>query len=265
VKPDPVISPGLWKAIGILFVAALLGGGAYSLAGGGIDLPDIDLPETTTATNLTDTSLESTTIGEPTEVEPTEPVAPAPADPFSSASLSAAVAKVGAEVGSAAKLQRLLINDAQTQFIVQKGQDVGAYGVLVDTGELTQQNATITVNGNATLDDFAFKLSSVETGAVDRMLAKARKLSKAPDFAPTTLNLERDLSNGLRPPEWTINATGGSRYLQFKSNAAGTKVKNTGGSGSEIPQAAIDAQKLSACIRGANGDFDAIQRCFDLY
>ena len=266
MKTDPVLSSGVLKALGIVFVAALLGGGAYAIAGGGIDLPDINLPDTTTSggvTNLTDTSLQSTTIGEPTEVQATPPAAPQPADPFSTASLAAALQKVGGEAGSGAKLQRLLVNDAQTQFIVQKGQDVEAYGVLAGNGDLTRQNATITISGNATLDDFAFKLGAVDPGAVDRMLAKARRLSKAPDFQPTTLSLERDLTQGLPPPEWTINATGRGRSLTYKANAAGTKVKSTGGSPSKIPQAALDAQKLNDCIQSAGGDFDAIQKCFD--
>lgn len=261
---DPIFSRGVLKALGILLVALVLGGGAYALAGGGIgiDLPDIDLPETTTgdgsATQLSNTTLENTTIEGPTPEPPAEPT-----DPFTSAAFATAIDKVRAQAGSPTKLQRLFINDVQTQFIVQRGKDAEAYSVRADNGEVTRQDATVTVSGNATIDDFAFALDAVKPAAVDRMLAKARKLSKAGDFEPTVLNLERDLSAGLKPPEWTINAQGGSRNLTYKANQNGGGVENVGGEGTEIPAAALDAQKLNQCIQDANQDFEAIQKCFD--
>jgi hypothetical protein len=264
VNTDPIFSRGVLKGLGILLVALVLGGGAYALAGGGIgiDLPDIDLPDTTTgdgsATQLSNTTLESTTIEGPAPEQPAEPT-----DPFTSASFATAIDKVRAETGPGTKLTRLFINDVQTQFIVQRGKEVEAYSVRADNGEVTRQEATITVSGNATIDDFAFALDAIEPGAVDRMLAKARKLSNAPDLKPTVLNLERDLSAGLKPPEWTISAEGGSRNLTFKASEDGREVRNVGGEGSEIPQAALDARKLNECIQSANQDFDAIQKCFE--
>jgi hypothetical protein len=262
VSTDPIFSKGALKALGILLVALVLGGGAYALAGGGIgiDLPDIDLPETTTgdnsATQLSNTTLESTTIDGPAPEEPA-------ADPFTSATFATAIDKVRAETGPGMKLTRLFINDVQTQFILVRGDGVEAYSVRADNGEVTRQEATITVSGNATIEDFAFELDAIKPGAVDRMLAKARKLSKAADFEPAVLNLERDLSAGLKPPEWTVNAQGGNRNLTYKANENGGAVKNVGGEGTEIPQAALDAQKLNQCIQDANQDFEAIQKCFE--
>jgi hypothetical protein len=262
VSTDPIFSRGALKALGVLLVALVLGGGAYALAGGGIgiDLPDIDLPETTTgdgsATQLSNTTLENTTIEGPTAQQPAT-------DPFTSAAFATAIDKVRAETGPGAKLTRLFINPVQTQFIVRRGEGIEAYSVRADNGEVTRQEATITVSGNATIDDFAFALDAIEPAAVDRMLAKARKLSKAADFEPTVLNLERDLSAGLKPPEWTINAQGAGHNLTLKANENGSGVKNVGSEGTAIPQAALDAQKLNQCIQDANQDFDAIQKCLE--
>jgi len=83
VNEEPVISRGVLKAGLILLVAAGIGGGAYALASGGIDLPDIDL-ETTGVTTLEDTTLEDTTIdGDEPEppAKPERPAKPVPA-PF---------------------------------------------------------------------------------------------------------------------------------------------------------------------------------------
>ena len=132
-----------------------------------------------------------------------------------------------------------------------------------EDGELTREQATITISGNATLDDFAFGLAGVEPVAVDRMLAKARKIAgDPPDFEPSVLNLERNLSAGIRPPEWTISARGGGKNLTYRASLDGRQVEDVGGGGTQIPQAALDAEKLNECITAADQDFDAIQACF---
>ena len=51
--------------------------------------------------------------------------------------------------------------------------------------------ATVTISGNVTLEDFAFGLAAVDPDAIDRMLAAARKRSGAADFEPSVLVLER--------------------------------------------------------------------------
>ena len=76
---EPVISRAVLKAALILLVAAGLGAGAYALASGGIDLPDIDLETTGDVTSLEDTTLQDTTIGGE-EPEPERPAKPVPAD-----------------------------------------------------------------------------------------------------------------------------------------------------------------------------------------
>ena len=97
MNEDPIFSGGVvtrrrWSSC----VAGALGVGAYALADGGIDLPEIDLDELDqTTTNLSDTELSDTTIGD----APDEPPADA-GDPFTSASFGSALADaVKAEAG----------------------------------------------------------------------------------------------------------------------------------------------------------------------
>lgn len=264
-RTEPLFSSGLFKAILVLVVAGGLGVAGYTLAGGGIgvDLPDLpELPEVTdSTTNLQNTSLENTTIdGESTEPQPPTETA----SPFSSAGLGSAIERVRAEAGPGLRLQAVSINEVQTQFIVQRGERVEAYSVRAESGELTREQTSITISGNATLDDFAFALDGVEPASVDRMLAKSRALAgDPPDFEPSVLNLERNLSAGVRPPEWTISARGGGKNLTYRASLDGRRVEDIGGGGSQIPQAALDAEKLNDCITAADQDFDAIQACFD--
>lgn len=271
MKPDPIFSGEVVKAALLFLVAIAIGGAAVAVATGSlkVSLPDINLPDanTDTVTTLQDTNLSDTTIDGPEPAEPT-PAEPAPSpisNPFSTAGLIVAIPQVSAEVGPGVELTRIFINEVQTQFIVRTGGDgVKAYSVRADDGSLGTQDASITVNGNATIDDFAFKLGAVKPAAIDRMLARAKKLSGAADFKPTVLSLERDLTSGLKPPEWTINAEGNGRSLLFKARIDGGGVRNIAGEGAEIPPAALEARKLSECIQAADKtDPDQIRACFD--
>ena len=95
------------------------------------------------------------------------------------------------------------------------------------------------------------------------MLASARKQSGAGDFEPTVLTLERAIPFGSRELRWTINAEGGGRYLLYRAAPDGSDVRNEGGEGTEIPQAAQDAKKLNECIAAAKGNPDEIFSCLD--
>ena len=146
--------------------------------------------------------------------EPAAPEAPV-TNPLSSQGLSESISAVRAQIGGGRELTSLTINEVQTQFIVRRGKDVEAWSVMADDGSVIRQDASISITGDATVKDFAFKLDAVDPGAVDRMLARTRKLSGAQDLLPTVLRLERDLSAGPHPPEWTINAEGKGRYLTY--------------------------------------------------
>jgi hypothetical protein len=266
MKPDPVFSGEALKAVALLVVAIVVAVAAYAVATGnlGISLPDVNLPDTSTeaVTTLQDVSLEDTTIN------PTKPEAPQARqpDPFTSAGLASAIAKVRGAVGPGAELTRMFVNDVQTQFIVRtSGAGVAAYSVRADSGALDKQEATISVSGNATIDDFAFKLAAVKPAALDRILARARKLSGAADFRPSVVSVERDLSAGLKPPEWTINAEGNGRYLLFRAAIDGKRVSRAGGQGPAIPPAAAAARKLNDCVLAAGSDAEAIRGCFQQF
>jgi hypothetical protein len=267
VKPDPVFSGDAFKAGALLVVALVIGVGVWAVASDNlsVSLPEINLPDNSSspATNLQNTDLSNTTI-DPSTQPVTKPSAPANpvGDPFSSAGLSRSIAAVKSQIGAGRELTSLAINEVQTQFIVRRGKDIEAWSVRADDGSITRQDASISISGNATIGDFAFKLDSVKPGGVDRMLAATRKASGAPAIRPTVLRLERDLSGGFKPPEWTINVEGKGRYLTYRANANGGAVTNIGGEGVQIPQAAIDARKLNDCIQAANSDTDAIQKCF---
>ena len=261
MREDPIISGGLFKLLLVLLVAAGLGIAAVAIAGDGVDIDLPDLPEVDTGqvTNLDNTTLNDTTIGE----EPEQP-AGEPLDAFTSAGFAAALDAVRAEVGEDAELTRMFINGTQTQFIVRRGADeVEAYSVRSDTGELVVEDATISISGNATLDDFAFSLDRIKASAIDRMLAAVRKQSGADDFEPTVLTLERAIPFGSRELRWTINAEGDGRYLLYRAEPDGSGVRNEGGEGTEIPRAAQDAKKLNECISAANNDPEKIFSCLD--
>jgi hypothetical protein len=226
VREEPIISGAVVKAALVLLVAGALGVGAYALVGGDIDvdlpdLPEIDLETTTDeATNPENTTLQDTTVA---------PRESAPNDPFTSAGFAGALGRVKEEVGPGQELTRLFINSVQTQLIVRRGDGIEAYSVRADTGELSRADATITISGNAKIDDFAFPLDSVDPAAINRMLAAARKQSGAADFQPTVLALERAIPFGSRELRWTINAEAGGRNLLFRAAADGSGVERVAG------------------------------------
>ena len=259
MREEPVFSGGVVKAVLVLIFAGALGFGAYALVSGGIDLPDLpDLPEAEEGggegvVELTETSLSETTI------DPPDPV-----DTFTTAAFADALAKISAEAGPNAEFTRLLINETQTQAVVLTGDTAEALSVRADSGELVREEATITITGEATIDDFAFPISAVKASALDRMLAAARARSGAKDLQPTVLSLERGLPFGRRQLEWTINARGGGRNLLFRADADGTRVRSEG-PGSEIPPEAIDAQRLNDCIQDAAGEPDEVFACLERF
>jgi hypothetical protein len=265
MREEPIISGAVVKAALVLLVAGGIGAGAYAIAGGDIDVDLPDLPEidTTTepATTLEDTSLQDTTVGE--EPAPEQPVAEG--GPFTSASLDSALAAVRGEAGADSELTRLTINDVQTQFIVRRGDGIEAFSIRADSGELSREEATITISGDATIADFAFPLAEVDPAAIDRMLSEARKLTGVQDLTPTVLTLERQIPFGSRELEWAINAQGDGRNLTLRADPAGRRVRNIGGEGTAIPPAAQEAQKLNQCIREAGNDPDEIFACLDRF
>jgi hypothetical protein len=260
MREEPIISRAWIKAALVLLVAGALGVGAYLLASDvEVNLPDLDLDTTGDETTLSDTTRADTTIGEP------EPPPPATTDPFTSAGLASALAKVRDAVGQGAEVTQVSINDVQSQFFVRRGEGGEAYSVRADSGELQRQEATITITGSATIEDFAFGLDAVRPSAIDRMLRDARKLSGTADFEPTVLNLERRIPAGSRELAWTINAQGGGRNLTYRARANGTAVEDIGGGGAAIPQGIQRAQELNKCIEAAGSDIDEIAGCFDRF
>jgi hypothetical protein len=264
MREEPIISGAVVKAALVLLVAGALGVGAYAVAGGDVDLPELpDLPDIDTTgetTALEDTTVEDTTVTEEPEVEVEEP-----AGPFTTAGLADALAAVEQAVEDqpgAPQLTRLLVNEVQTQFFVRSGDGIEAVSVRADSGEVAREEATITITGDATITDFAFALAAVQPRAIDRMLAAARGRSGAADFTPTTLALERALPFGSRELRWQINAEGGGRSLTYRAKLDGSQVQQVGG-GTEIPPAAREARRLSDCIESAGGDADAISECFE--
>lgn len=264
MREDPVISGGLVKAALVLLAAGVLGVGAYLLVSGvNIDLPEID--ESSGSTTVAATTSAQATVDR-TETQPSTQPAEIPAaasDPFSSAGFGSALAKVRAAVGPNRQLTRVSVNDVQTQFSVRRGDGIEAYSVRADSGEVVRQSATITITGNATIDDFAFGLDGLRASAIDRMLATARKASGTDDFRPAVLNLERRIPFGSRELAWTISAEGGGRNLTYRANADGGDVQDIGGGGTPIPPQIQQAQELNRCIQAAGSDVDRITSCLD--
>ena len=262
MREDPLFSGGLVKVLLGLLVVVAVGFGVFALTGKdvNIDLPDLPEVDATSVTTLENTVLSETTIDGPGEPPPA-----ALADPYSSKGFAAALDEVRGEVGAGAEVTRLFINGTITQFVVRRGKGVDAYNVRADTGELEEQDATISITGNATIADFAFPLDSVQPAAVDRMLAAARTQSGKKDFRPSVLTLERAIPFGSRALRWTINASAGGRYVLYRADADGRNVRNEGGGGVAIPQAAQDAQKLNDCIRAAGSNTDQILACLDRF
>jgi hypothetical protein len=258
MREDPIISGGWIKAALVLLVAGALGVGAYLLASGtDIDLPDIDLNTTEGQTTLSDTNLEDTTIGD-SEPSVTQ-------DPLTTAGFAAAIAKLREEVGPGAELTEVTINDTQTQFFVRHGDGDDAYLVNAESGELERRDATITISGNVTIEDFVFPLAGVQPSAIDAMVSGAGKLSGAADFKPTVLTLERRLPEGSRKLAWTINGQGGGRNLTYRAAPDGSNIEDVGGGGTAIPPEVQQAQELNRCIEAAGGDIDKVTACFDQF
>lgn len=261
MREDPIISGAWVKAALLILIGGALGVGAYLLVSGvDIELPDLpDIEELDSGTtDLSDTTLEETTIG-------AEPEAAAPSDPFTSAGFAAALGKVMDEVGPGRQATRVTINDSQTQFFVRHGDGAEAYSVRSDSGDLERQDATITVSGNATIEDFVFALDAIKPSAIDRMLADARTMSGAGDFEPAVLTLERRIPFGSRELAWTISAQGGDRNLTYRASADGSRVEDTGGGGTQVPPQVKTAQELNDCIQAAGTDIDRVTACFDRF
>ena len=253
MRPDPVISGGGWKVALVVVAAVVIGAGAYALAGGGVDLPDVELPN--------DNAEETTELGQGNYEDTTLGGGERP-DEFTSAGLADAVAKVREEIGDA-ELTRLTVNEAQTQFFVRRGKGIEAYSYR--NGAVIHEKATIRITGNASVADFAYPLDSVEPAAVDRMLRSARKQSGAADFRPTVLSFERGIPFGDRALYWTISAEGGGRFLTFRADADGGNVRDVGGTDSPIPPSVDEARELNDCIAGAGDDTSAILECLQKF
>ncbi len=273
MRDDPIISGGVFKVALVVLVAGGLGLGGYVLSGGdiGIDLPDLPEIDTGPTTNLSDTELSDTTIDVAIPDEPVAPASPvnpvvATSDPFSTKGFAAALGAVREQAGPGARLTRLFINDVQTQFtVLTNGNKAEAYSVRADTGEISRQDATITITGNAKLDDFAFGFAAVKPAAVDRIVDAARRDSGKSDFRPSVLSLERRIPFGSRELNWILNAQAGARNLVYRAGPDGRGLENVGGAGSPIPPAAIEAQKLNDCIQAAQNNPDEIFACLDRF
>lgn len=263
MREDPIFSGGLIKLMLGLLVVAVIAVGAFAVVGDGLpfDLPDLpDIEDSTNVTNLQDTELQDTTIdGGPEQELPSAQAG----DPFTSAGFAGALEAVRRSAGGGAQLTRLTINGVQSQFIVRRGKTKAeAYSVRADSGEVTRAPATITISGNATLNDFAFPLAGVRAGAIDRMVSGARKQSGG-DFEPDVLTLERAIPFGSRALRWTINGQSGGRYVLYRAQPNGSGVRNEGGEGVAVPPAAKEAQELSDCISAAQNDTDKILECLE--
>ena len=176
------------------------------------------------------------TIGD--EPEEPDPADAETGDPFTSASFASALSAVQAEAGLGPQADAPVhqpradpVHRASTATAIE------AFSVRADDpGEVVREEATITISGNATIDDFAFALDAVEPSAIDRMLASAKKQSGAGDFEPTVLSLERRIPFGDRALEWTINAEGGGRNLLYRAEPDGSEVRDSGGGGNAEPR-----------------------------
>jgi hypothetical protein len=262
VREDPIISGGLLKLLLVLLVAAGLGVGAFAIVGDGLpfDLPDLpDIEDTGNVTTLQNTDLQDTTINGTEQELPSAEAG----DPFTSATFGSAVSSVRSAAGNGAQLTRVTINDVQTQFIVRKGKSgVEAYSVRADSGEVVREEASITISGTANLDDFSFALGSVEPPAIDRMVSAARKQGKG-DYRPSVFTLERAIPFGSRDLRWTLNGQSDGRYVLYRAEPNGSRVRNEGGEGVAVPPAAKEAQELGDCVSDAGNDTDKILECLE--
>ena len=258
MRTDPVISGGVLKVALVLLVAGGLGAGAYAIAGGEIDLPDIELPEIETAgetTQVEEGNFEDTMLGGSSDEGEFSA-------PFTSAALAEASDALVEEIGFV-PLMRLTVNEAQTQFFVPRGEGIAAYSYR--DGELVRESAGITITGNATVEDFAFPVTAIDSAAMDRMLKAARRKSGADDFTPTVLSLERGIPFGDRATYWTISAEGGGRFLTYRADADGRNLEDVGGTDNPIPPSAQEARELNDCVAAAGDDTEAILACLERF
>lgn len=255
MREDPIISGWLIKALLGLMVVAGIGYGGYRI----VDGLDIDLDSVgEEVASLDNTELEGTTIngGDSGDAEDL-------GDPRTAPGLAAAIARIREEAG-AARLTRMTVNEFGTQFYVLRGGEAKAYSVP-RRGDVSELPATISITGNADVTDFAYGLGAIKPAAIARMVREAARLARAKSLDVQTLALERALPFGRRALEWTLNARKGSRALTFRASADGRRVENVGGDGIELPQAALDAEKLNRCISDAGSDTDRVLECLEKF
>ena len=254
MNEDPLISGGIVKVALVILATGALGAGAYALVGGGVDLPDIDIDDpTASTTTLSNTNLENTTI---------DPGGPDAIDPLTSAGFAESVDEVLRETGAGTQATRLFINPVQTQFIVRTGDEsFAALSVRADSGDLVRQDATVTISGNATVDDFAYSLEALDPAAIDRMLAAAPGAAGASGFEPAVLSLERAIPRGDRKLEWTVTGNADGRDVVLRADADGKGLRDETGGNPQPAQPEAPLNALSKCIEAAGDDTDKVFDC----
>ena len=152
-------------------------------------------------------------------------------------------------------MTRVSVNDTQTQFSVRRGDEIEVYSVRADGGDLSTQDATVTITGTATLADFAFPLDAVDPAAVDRMLGEAaRQVATRASIRPCLTWSAR--SRSARGARLDDQRRGRDRNLTYRAAADGGQVKDVGGGGTAIPPQAKAAEQLNDCIQAAGTDID---------
>jgi hypothetical protein len=86
-----------------------------------------------------------------------------------------------------------------------------------------------------------------------------------PVISPAVLKFALVFLVAARRLEWTINASGGGRYLTYNARADGGGVRDISDGGVPIPPAAQDAQELNDCIAAPAGDSDEILSCLERF